>query len=93
MAETANATEHWQMLFENWPDAIERRGSIVTVQGEPIPFTGFLISFGLLLVERDGPDATGTRKVIIAYDSISLVKLSTAGELSRFQAMGFQPSL
>ncbi len=80
-------------MFENWPDAIERRGAIVTTHGENIPFAGFLISFGLLLVERDGPDSTGTRKVIISYDSIAMVKFSTAGELSRFQAMGFQPPL
>jgi hypothetical protein len=93
MTTTANATEHWQSLFENWPDAIERRGSIVTNHGEAIPFAGFLISFGLLLIERDGPDANGTRKIIISYEAISMVKLKSASEMSRFQAMGFQPPL
>ncbi len=93
MTTTATSTEHWQSLFENWPDAIERRGAIVSHNGEAVPFVGFLISVGLLLVERDGPDAAGTRKIIISYDSISMVKLKSVGELSRFQAMGFQPPM
>ena len=93
MTTTANATEHWQSLFENWPDAIERQGAIVSHQGEAIPFIGFLISFGLLLIERDGPDASGTRKIIISYDAIAMVRLKTVGDLSRFQAMGFQAPL
>lgn len=93
MTTTATATGHWQSLFENWPDAIEHRGAIVTAHGDTIPFAGFLMSDGLLLVERDGPDSTGTRKVIISFDSISMVKFSTPGEMSRFQAMGFQPPL
>jgi hypothetical protein len=80
-------------LFENWPDAIDRRGAIVTSHGESIPFAGFMISAGLLLIERDGPDANGARKIILAYDTIAMVKLTTAGEMSRFQVMGFQPTL
>lgn len=93
MTAVAKVTNQWQALFESWPDAIERRGAIVTNQGESFPFCDFLISDGLLLVERDGPDSTGTRKIIVSYDSISMVKFPTAGELSRFQAMGFQAPL
>lgn len=85
--------ECWQSLFENWPDVIQRRGAIVTKQGESIPFVNFLVAGGLLLIDRDGPDANGARKIILAYDAISMVKLSTAAELSKFQSMGFQPSL
>ena len=90
---TVATTEHWQSLFENWPDVIPRKGSVVTKQGEAIPFVDFLISLGLLLIERDGPDAAGTRKIIVAYDSIGMIKLSAAGEMSIFQSMGFQPSM
>ena len=92
MTSTAT-TDHWQTLFESWPDVIQRRGSVVTKHVEAIPFVNFLISFGLLLIERDGPDAAGTRKIIVAYDSISMIKLSAAGEMSLFQSMGFQPSI
>lgn len=85
--------EIWQSLFENWPDIIQRKGSVVTKTGEAIPFIDFLVSGGLLLIERDGPDAAGTRKIIVAYDAISMIKLSTVAQLSQFQSMGFQPSL
>ena len=88
-----DSTEQWQSLFENWPDVIPRKGSVVTRQGEAIPFSNFLISFGLLLIERDGPDANGARKIIVAYDSISMVKLAVVGDLAIFQSMGFQPSM
>ena len=86
-------TEFWRSLFENWPEVIQRKGSIVTNHGEAIPFANFLLSGGLLLIERDGPDAAGTRKVILSYDAIAMIKLASAGELSQFQAMGFQPPL
>ncbi len=86
-------SEYWQSLFENWPDVIKRHGTVVSKQGESVPFVNFLISAGLLLIERDGPDANGARKVIVSYDSIAMVKLSTVGEISIFQSMGFQPPL
>lgn len=85
--------EFWQSLFENWPDSIQRKGAVITALGESIPFINFLISPGLLLIERDGPDATGNRRMIVPYNSISMIKLATAAELSKFQSMGFQPTL
>lgn len=86
------ATTAWKALFEAWPDAIPREGMVVTSFGEAIPFNAFMISAGLLLLERDKPDQFSTRKVILPYDQISAVRLPTTMELPRFQAMGFQPS-
>ena len=91
--QVASSVEFWQSLFENWPDAIPRCGAVLSKQGESVPFVDFLISEGLLLVERDGPDASGARRAVVAYDSIAMVKLSASGELSQFRAMGFQPPL
>lgn len=85
-------SESWRSIFENWPDVIKREGAVVTTQGESIPFVDFLISGGLLLIERDGPDAGGTRRVIVAYQSIAGLKLKAAGQLSQFHSMGFQSS-
>jgi hypothetical protein len=82
--------EYWRTLFENWPEVIERHGIVISQQGESIPFVNFLMSGGLLLLERSSPDAAGSRKIIVAFDSIALIKLTTTAELSRFQAMGFQ---
>lgn len=87
------SVEYWQALFESWPDAIQRKGSVVTKQGESVPFVNFLISGGLLLIERDGPDASGARKFIVSYESIAIIKLATAAEMSQFQVMGFQATL
>ena len=86
--ETAEA---WRAIFENWPEVIPREGILVTKFQESIPFSNFLISGGILLLERDKPDSIGARKVMVAYDAISAVKLTTPMELARFQVMGFQP--
>lgn len=80
----------WKALFEAWPDAIPREGMVVTSFGEAIPFNAFMISGGLLLLERDKPDQFSTRKVILSYDQIAAVRLPTTVELVRFQSMGFQ---
>jgi hypothetical protein len=85
-----NTGEYWRGLFENWPQSIPRQGMLVTSYGESIPFVNYLVSGGILLVERDKPDALGARKVMIAYDAISAVKLTSIEELARFQVMGFQ---
>ena len=85
--------ETWRSLFESWPENIPREGVGVTTVGESIPFTDFMISGGLLLVDRASPDASGARKVMLTYESISAIRLSTACELSQFQSMGFRPPL
>ncbi len=84
-------SESWRMLFENWPDSIARKGLIVTTFQETIPFVDFMISGGIVLLERDKPDSVGGRKIMLAYQSISAVKITEVLDLPRFQVMGFQP--
>lgn len=86
-----NSGEHWRAIFENWPESIPREGLLVSVFQEHIPFTNFLISGGVLLIDRDKPDSYGARKVMIAYEAISAVKFTNTLELARYQALGFQP--
>jgi len=88
-----DAAGAWKSIFEGWPRAIERKGMVVTSLGEGIPFVNFLVSGGLLLLERDKPDQFGTRKVILPYGQISAVRLQSVEDLSRFQVMGFQAPL
>lgn len=88
-----DAAVAWRALFEGWPDAIPREGMIVTTAGEGIPFNAFMISGGLIIIERDKPDQFGTRKVILPYGQIAGVRLPTTMELARFASMGFQPPL
>ena len=83
--------EFWRRLFSDWPADIERRGAVLSKEGEALGFDNFVISEGLLLLERNAPDASGARKAFIAYDSIAIVKLPTVIELSQFHQLGFQP--
>jgi hypothetical protein len=84
------AAEAWKTLFESWPQTIPKQGILVTTFNETIPFNNFLISGGILLVERDNPDSHGARKVMVAYSAISAVKIASPMELGRFQVLGFQ---
>jgi len=83
--------EAWRGLFENWPESLPRRGIAMTTFGESIQFINFMISGGLVLLERDKPDTLGARKVILAYTAISAVKITDVIDLARFQVLGFQP--
>ena len=85
--------EHWRNVIENWPESIPRKGILVTTQGESIPFVNYLLSEGILLVERDTPDSLGARKVMLTFASIAAVKITAPLELARFQVMGFQAPL
>lgn len=88
-----DGSESWRMLFENWPEAIPRQGIVVTALQESIPFVNFMVSGGIVLLERDKPDSVGARKVMLTYQAISAVKLPTTMELKAFQVMGFQAPL
>lgn len=84
------SAESWRSLFENWPEAIERNGTVISKFGETVPFVNFLLSGGLVLLERAMPDTLGARKAVMGYDTIAVVKLNSAAPLAKFQAMGFQ---
>lgn len=86
-----DAAQSWQKLFETWPNAIPKEGMVVTDSGDNVTFINFMTSPGLLLLERDRPDATGARKVMVAYSSISSVKMQSTMELIQYKQMGFQP--
>ncbi len=85
------SAESWRALFENWPESIPSEGIVTTTHGENIPFVNYLISGGILLLERDKPDTFGARKVMLVYEAIASVKITSPMELARFQVMGFQP--
>lgn len=88
-----DSAEGWRALFENWPESLPKEGIIVTTYGESITFVNFMLSSGILLLERDRPDSSNARKVMISYNAIDAVKSTSPMELARFQVMGFQPPL
>ena len=88
-----DSSDVWRSFFETWPESIPRQGILVTVLNETIPFVNFLLSSGLMIMERDKPDTYGSRKVIVSYNTISSVKLTSPEDLSTFKVMGFQKTL
>lgn len=84
-------TSVWIDLFENWPASLPPKGLVVTKQGENIPFVMFLLRPGVLLLQRDRPDNTGGRQVMLDYNEIAAVKITEPTEIVRFQAFGFSP--
>lgn len=82
--------EYWKMLFEGWPADLPREGLLITTFGESIPFRDYLLSPGIVLLERDKPDSAGARKVMLAYAAISALKITAVRDLADFTALGFQ---
>lgn len=85
-----DAAQSFQKLFENWPTEVPRAGLLVTTFNETIPFIDFLVSEGMLIVQRNQPDSQNARKAIIAYGAISAVKLTDPGELAVYTRFGFR---
>ena len=83
--------DHWRSLFENWPSFIPRRGVVVSTFGEAITFVDFMVSGGIVLLERDRPDTLGGRKILLAYDNVAAVKIIDPIDMVQFQSMGFRP--
>jgi hypothetical protein len=83
------ASNHWQTIFEQWPEGMQRRGLIVTTFQETISFVDYRLSQGVLLLERDRPDPHGARKVMLTWDGIAALKLVDPGDLSTYESMGF----
>ena len=86
-----NTGEYWKSLFENWPSSVPRRGLLITTFNDSVAFVNYMMSGGILLLERDRPDTVGARKVMIAYDAISAVKITDVVDLAKFEELGFQP--
>ncbi len=87
------SAESWRNLFENWPATLPRRGLLVTSFDSGVPFVNYMIAGGLLLLERDKPDASNARKVIVGYDQILGMKITDVIELTKFQVLGFHPPM
>lgn len=81
--------DSWREYFENWPEQLPRRGVVVAIYQEQIPFDNFLTKKDVILFERRAPDALGARKVLLQYGHIQGVKIVDPVKLSVFQAAGF----
>lgn len=90
---TTSSTDTWRNLFQHWPASMPKQAILVTTFGEQIGFVNFLVSSTAVIVERDKPDTSGARKVVLDYAAISALKLTDPSDLARYQVLGFQPSM
>jgi hypothetical protein len=85
-----DSADCWRQLFCEWPKTIPREGIIVTANQETVGFVNFMVSGGILLLERDRPDSSGARKVMMAFSAITALKSTNTLDLEKYKAMGFQ---
>jgi hypothetical protein len=79
----------WKVFFEGWPAELARRGVLVTSFGEQIPFSDFRTGPGLLLVERQTPDAIGARQVVVRYGTVDGIKMIDVAKPGAWERAGF----
>lgn len=84
-----DSARKWSQLFSKWPDGLAHRGLITTTLDELIPFKGFMLSDDMLVLERTTPDPSGTRFILLGYESIVAVKLIDAPSESNLAGLGF----
>ena len=86
------AQNPWKATFNNWPAGIPRRGIVLSILNESMPFKGFLAKEDTLLLERSNPDSLGARFILIGFESINSIRfidpikesiLTTAGFLGK----------
>lgn len=85
--------EQWKTWFRQWPEKMPRQGVLITIQGDQIPFKGFLAGEEMLLVQRSAPDTVGTRQVLLPYQRIDSIKLTEVVDSKIFSKMGFEGTL
>ena len=85
--------EQWKAWFRDWPEKMPRQGVVATMQGDQIPFSGFLAGETMLLLQRKNPDSLGTRQVILPYARIDSLKITDVVDAKIFEKIGFTGSL
>ena len=84
-----STNQAWKSVFSDWPEAIPRRGIVVSSLNEAMPFKGFLVKDDTLLLERTNPDAMGARYILLSFDAINNVKFTDPLKESVFTGAGY----
>jgi hypothetical protein len=87
------SNEIWKDVFNNWPAALPKRGVIVSMLNEQVPFKSFLVKGDTVLLERTNPDAIGARYIVLAYDAIHMLKITDPLKESVLTAAGYAGQL
>ena len=83
------ASDTWKTVFTTWPASIPRRGLLMSVLNETIPFKSFMIKDDLLLLERSNVDSQGARFIVISFDAINSLRFVDPLKESVFTTAGF----
>jgi hypothetical protein len=79
----------WSQLLNNWPEGLPKKGLITTTLDELIPFKGFMLSEEMAVLERTTPDPSGTRCILLGFETIAQIKLIDPPNESILAAAGF----
>jgi len=69
-----SSPQTWKSFFADWPTEFPRRGVMLTVLNEIIPYNNFWIQEEMVLLERKNPDTSGSRFIMITYDRIDSIR-------------------
>jgi hypothetical protein len=82
----------WRTLLGRWPADAPRRGIIITLGNEQIPFHGFSLSDDFVCLERQTPDSLGGRTIVLPLAQIAGLKFTDVVKPKTIEALGFQLS-
>lgn len=86
------AAENWKQFFADWPESLPRNGIVVTVLNEAMPFKKFYLKGDMLLLERTVPDALGARFLLLGFEVINAVKITSPLTADAVSQAGFAES-
>ncbi|NOY40942.1 MAG: hypothetical protein GXP26_03770 [Planctomycetes bacterium] len=84
-----STTQTWRSFLTNWPAEFQRRGVLLSVLNETIPFNNFWLQDEMILIERKNPDTSGARFILITFDRIDSVRLIDPVSESAIAKAGF----
>ncbi|MCA9229342.1 MAG: hypothetical protein KDA57_01715 [Planctomycetales bacterium] len=79
----------WKSLFADWPAGLPRRGVMLSLLNETIPFNNFWLRGEMVLLERKNPDTAGSRYILTSYDGIDSVRFIDPLSEQTIAAAGF----
>ncbi len=84
-----STTQTWRSFLTAWPDGFPRRGVLLSVLNETIPFNNFWLQDEMILIERKNPDTSGARFILTTFDRIDSVRLIDPVSESTIAKAGF----
>jgi hypothetical protein len=84
-----SSSQTWKNVFTSWPEAIPRRGVLVSSLNETMPFKGFMVKDDMVLLERTNPDPIGVRYILLSFADINTVKFIDPMKESIFTGAGY----